>query len=65
MRQFEGAPASNQLIEQSKLLLERTGFFKTVNVDDFWVFSKVYEKLLKNAIDNYKMPLTMGRPHFI
>ena len=33
MRQFEGAPASNQLIEQSKLLLERTGFFKTVNVE--------------------------------
>ena len=26
MRQFEGAPASNQLIEQSKLLLERTGY---------------------------------------
>ena len=33
MRQFEGAPASNQAIEQSKLLLERTGFFKTVNVE--------------------------------
>ena len=33
MRQFEGAPASNQLIEQSKLLLERTGYFKTVNVE--------------------------------
>ena len=33
MRQFEGAPASNQAIEQSKLLLERTGFFKSVNVE--------------------------------
>ena len=33
MRQFEGAPASNQMIEQSKLLLERTGFFKSVNVE--------------------------------
>jgi len=33
MRQFEGAPASNQLIEQSKLFLERTGFFKTVSVE--------------------------------
>ena len=33
MRQFEGAPASNQLIEQSKFLLERTGYFKTVNVE--------------------------------
>ena len=33
MRQFEGAPASNQLIEQSKLLLERTGYFKSVNVE--------------------------------
>ena len=33
MRQFEGAPASNQAIEQSKLLLERTGFLKTVNVE--------------------------------
>lgn len=33
MRQFEGAPASNQKIEQSKILLERTGYFKTVNVE--------------------------------
>ena len=33
MRQFEGAPASNQLIEQSKLFLERTGYFKTVSVE--------------------------------
>ena len=33
MRQFEGAPASNQLIENSKILLERTGYFKTVNVE--------------------------------
>ena len=33
MRQFEGAPASNQQIENSKILLERTGYFKTVNVE--------------------------------
>jgi outer membrane protein insertion porin family len=33
MRQFEGAPASNQKIEQSKLFLERTGYFKTVSVE--------------------------------
>ena len=33
MRQFEGAPASNQLIEQSKLFLERTGYFKTVSFE--------------------------------
>lgn len=33
MRQFEGAPASNQQIENSKILLERTGYFKSVSVE--------------------------------
>ncbi len=33
MRQLEGAPASNALIEQSKIRLERLGFFKEVNVE--------------------------------
>ena len=33
MRQFEGAWASDNLIEQSKLRLERLGYFKEVNVE--------------------------------
>ena len=33
MRQFEGAWASDNLIEGSKLRLERLGFFKEVNVE--------------------------------
>ena len=33
MRQMEGASASTQKIEQSKTRLNRTGFFKEVNVD--------------------------------
>ena len=33
MRQLEGAPASNALIEQSKVRLERLGFFKEVGVE--------------------------------
>ena len=33
MRQFEGAWASDNLIEGSKVRLERLGFFKEVNVE--------------------------------
>ena len=33
MRQLESAPASNSLIERSKVRLDRLGFFKEVNVD--------------------------------
>jgi len=33
MRQMEGAPASNDLINRSKIRLERLGYFKEVNVD--------------------------------
>ncbi len=33
MRQMEGGVASNDRIEQSRSRLERTGFFRTVNVD--------------------------------
>ena len=33
MRQLEGASASNALIEQSKVRLDRLGFFKSVEVD--------------------------------
>ena len=32
MRQMEGAFASNEKIDLSKVRLERTGFFKTVDV---------------------------------
>jgi outer membrane protein insertion porin family len=32
LKQMEAAVASNQLIEQSKIRLEKTGYFKTVNV---------------------------------
>jgi outer membrane protein insertion porin family len=33
MRQLESAPASSQLIEQSRVRLERLGYFETVEVD--------------------------------
>jgi outer membrane protein insertion porin family len=33
MRQFEGAWSSNNSIENSKILLERTGYFKSVSVE--------------------------------
>ncbi|PIE24980.1 MAG: outer membrane protein assembly factor BamA [Neptuniibacter caesariensis] len=33
LKQMEAAVASNELIEQSKLRLEKTGYFKTVNVE--------------------------------
>ena len=33
MRQFEGAPASQASIDQSKRRLEQLGFFSTVKVD--------------------------------
>lgn len=33
LKQMEAAVASNQLIEQSKVRLERTGYFKSVNVE--------------------------------
>jgi outer membrane protein insertion porin family len=33
LKQMEAAVASNELIEQSKVRLERTGYFKTVNVE--------------------------------
>ena len=33
MRQFEGAWASDDKIEQSRVRLERLGFFKDVNVE--------------------------------
>jgi len=33
MRQMEGAPASNAALEQSKVRMERLGFFSTVNYD--------------------------------
>ncbi|WP_420600082.1 outer membrane protein assembly factor BamA [Neptuniibacter sp.] len=33
LKQMEAAVASNELIEQSKIRLEKTGYFKTVNVE--------------------------------
>ena len=61
MRQFEGAWASDNLIEGSKLRLERLGFFKEVNVETIPVPGTEDQVDIEFTVENKKLWMLQTR----